>query len=616
MDQNGSLPGSDSGQAAVRSVSVFLAGPGAGAATSAGADPAATSANAAALSNAATGPATGTASANAITPASATTGSNYQDGLTGSLALQNLDSLTEEQAGGVLSQLNRLTRWVQAQQAKVLCRMQNIYESESMFLSGMPDSDMAFSLAAEEAAAILGIPSGTGRALMSEAGNLCAANTATLGRLEAGEISYGHAETVLEQCVGIAPADVLSFEAQLLELAAGQTKAQFRVRAQRLRESHYPETIVERQRTAFDQRRVWLRPEPDGMAWLSAMLPAEKALGIYHQLTAAARGEQAAGDSRTVDQLRTDILADLLGGHGQNKDDDGDGRSRGGAGGRSRGTAKRHQKAEGHNRRHGSSSDKAARGERTSSDKAGPGEDTGTGSGTCRIGHGPRARTEILVIINAETLFGADDRPAELLGYGPLSPETARRMARKAARWTPAERDPDTEEILRIGRSRKPAAGLKRFLRARDGTCRFPGCRANAVISEIDHTKPWAQGGATDHDNLEHLCRRHHMFKTEGFWKAHQPSPGVIEWTSPGGRRYRTEPHLTLAPDSEGRKRTPNAESKKTASALEGKGRSGLTAEGKRGTAPAAENKRGTQHAGLDAHCSSPDDYGDDPPPF
>jgi hypothetical protein len=125
-------------------------------------------------------------------------------------------------------------------------------------------------------------------------------------------------------------------------------------------------------------------------------------------------------------------------------------------------------------------------------------------------------------------------------------------MAREALKWTPVERDPNTAEILRVGKRRKVAEGLKRFLRARDGTCRFPGCRTNALISEIDHTKPWAQGGATHHDNLEHLCRRHHMFKTKGFWKACQPSPGVIEWTSPGGRKYRTEPQLSLARDKDG----------------------------------------------------------------
>ncbi|MFP3468344.1 HNH endonuclease, partial [Leifsonia sp. SIMBA_070] len=78
----------------------------------------------------------------------------------------------------------------------------------------------------------------------------------------------------------------------------------------------------------------------------------------------------------------------------------------------------------------------------------------------------------------------ADDRPAELLGYGPISPERARRLAREAVKWTPVERDPNTAEILRVGNRRKVADGLKRFLRARDGTCRFPGCRTNALISE------------------------------------------------------------------------------------------------------------------------------------
>ena len=201
MDQNGTSTGAGGGQAAACSLSVFVAGPG----------------------------------PEAPEDFPQPSGVGRRDGFTGALALQNVESLTEEETGAVLSRLNHLSRWVQAQQAKVLSRMQNIYENESMFLSGMPDSEMAFSLAAEEAAAILGVPSGTGKALMSEAGNLCAANTATLGRLEAGEISYGHAETVLEQCVGIASVDVPSFEAKLLGLAAGQTKAQFRVKARRLK---------------------------------------------------------------------------------------------------------------------------------------------------------------------------------------------------------------------------------------------------------------------------------------------------------------------------------------------------------------------------------------------
>ncbi|MCC9196521.1 DUF222 domain-containing protein [Arthrobacter sp. zg-Y820] len=439
---------------------------------------------------------------------------------------------------------------------------------------------------------------------MSQAGDLCTRNTATLQALESGHISYGHAETLVEQCAGVVPAELPGFEAELLGMAAGQTRTQFRVKAQRLREQYYPETIVQRQLTAFEQRTVWVRPEPDGMSWLSALLPAEKAQAIFTQLSVAARGEQAAGDPRSVDQLRTDILTDLLGGHDHECGNDcnsGGGRGKGSKGGRGRkggdsgGTGAGAGAKRGKGRRKGSGS-----GNKASSQGEGSGSDTGSdtdtgagsgkGSGSCRIGHGPRARTEILVLINAETLFGADDQPAELNGYGPISPVTARGMAREAAKWTPVERDPDTEEILRVGKRRKVPDGLKRVLRVRDGTCRFPGCRTNAVISEIDHTKPWAQGGPTDHDNLEHLCRRHHMFKTEGFWKARQPSPGVIEWTSPGGRRYRTEPDLTLA----------------------------STTTGDDSLRPQDEQINSTVNPDDKAPSipDDPDDYGDNPPPF
>ena len=155
-------------------------------------------------------------------------------------------------------------------------------------------------------------------------------------------------------------------------------------------------------------------------------------------------------------------------------------------------------------------------------------------------------RAEIMVLINAETLFGADDQPAELHGYGPISAEEARRLARTALGWTGLARNPETGEILGVGRRRKVPAGLRRWLRARDGTCRFPGCRVSTANSDIDHTEDWANDGPTDHGNLAHLCRRHHRFKTLGYWKARQPAPGVLEWTSPTGRVYRTEPFLEL----------------------------------------------------------------------
>ncbi|WP_349665748.1 DUF222 domain-containing protein [Arthrobacter sp. zg-Y919] len=293
----------------------------------------------------------------------------------------------------------------------------------------------------------------------------------------------------------------------MLKAAEGQTRAQFSAKARRLREKKFPETVSKRHLTAFEQRMVTLDREEDGMSCLSAHLRAAEAQQIYTALSTAARGEQAGGDSRTSDQLRADILAQLLmGGLGSTRVRNTGGANRAGA---------------------------AA-------------EEYGDGGSVAGPDEGIIPRAEIMVLINAETLFGADDQPAELHGYGPISAEAARRLARNAAGWTGLAQDPHTGEILGVGRRRKVPAGLRRWLRARDGTCRFPGCRVNTAVSDIDHTIDWAKGGPTDHGNLEHLCRRHHRFKTLGYWKACQPTPGVMEWTSPTGRIYRTEPLLDL----------------------------------------------------------------------
>ncbi|WP_181032503.1 MULTISPECIES: HNH endonuclease signature motif containing protein [unclassified Arthrobacter] len=502
--------------------------------------------------------------------------------MSGSLALQGAEALTQDESSAVLSRLDALVRWAQAQQARVLHRMETLFRDDLLEDIGREDPALTFSLAAEEAAAILHLPTNTAKMLMSEAGRLCTTHTATLARLEDGSLGYGHVQTVLDQSQNVPDSERAGFEASLLEAAgAGQTSSQFRVKARRLREGRYPETVPVQHKSAFERRRVCLVPEEDGMSWLSALLPAARAQLVYTQLTTAARGEQAAGDPRGVDQLRADILADLL-------DGEEDAREAVGRDSCGRDSGDSHSVEVGGR----DCSNREDRGDRDRRDRA---RDSGRDTKDNRPRARARARTEILVLITAETLFGADEQPAELHGYGPISPETARRLARQAAHWTPVERNQDTEEILRVGRRRKVPAGLQRWLRARDGTCRFPGCRTNAVIAEIDHTRPWSHGGTTDHDNLEHLCKRHHMFKSRGFWKAQQHSPGIIEWTSPGGRTYRTDPHLTLATGLSTRPST-------------GPGTGPTVGAGK----PASPG----QHSAGSAADTLPEDYGDDPPPF
>ena len=445
----------------------------------------------------------------------------HRDGYTGVLVLKNLDSMDVEDAGNALRELGRLMGWAQAQQARVLHHLEGAIRDTIQAVSGVVETGLAFSVAASEAATLLNIPQVTAQRLMGEAGVLCSSYSATLKGLAEGQLSYGHVQLLMEQSQNIPPAELPVFEADLLAAAVGQTRAQFGCRARRLRERRYPETIAKRHLSAFERRRVVLDQERDGMSCLMAYLPAAQSQQIFTALGTAARGERSDGDPRTTDQLRADILADLLTGGFA---------AAGGSSGERFTSAERGTPAE-QDVPDGATADQA-----------------GLAPQGARDRNGVLPRAEIMVLINAETLFGADEQPAELHGYGPISAEAARRLARQAVHWTGLARNPLTGEILGVGRRRKVPAGLHRWLRARDGTCRFPGCRVNAANSEVDHTKPWSHGGTTDHGNLAHLCPRHHRFKTLGFWKAAQPQPGVMEWTSPTGRVYRTEPHLVLVP--------------------------------------------------------------------
>ncbi|UWX80443.1 HNH endonuclease signature motif containing protein [Arthrobacter sp. zg-Y1171] len=455
----------------------------------------------------------------------------YPDGFTGTLALQNLEAFDEQTVGEALSRMAHLMSWVQSLHARLINRMEEIFREDFHTASGRLEPGMAFSLAATECAAILNIPQLTAQRMMFEADRLCSTHTATLTALEEGQLSYQHVQVVLDQCLNVPLDQLPEFEADLLAAASGQTRTQFSCKARRLRERKFPETISERHLTAFEQRKVTLDREEDGMSCLSAHLRAAEAQQIYTALSTAARGEQSAGDSRTADQLRADILAQLLMGS-----------SRGlftAAG--TRGGASNNSSV----RQTGDDTD----GSTECGDGLGfEGAVKGKPGSENEPDEGVIPKTEIMVLINAETLFSADDQPAELHGYGPISAEAARRLARNAVGWTGLAQDPHTGEILGVGRRRKVPAGLRRWLRARDGTCRFPGCRVSTANSDVDHTIDWAQGGPTDHGNLEHLCRRHHRFKTLGYWKACQPAPGVIQWTSPTGRVYRTDPFLELGP--------------------------------------------------------------------
>jgi hypothetical protein len=151
----------------------------------------------------------------------------------------------------------------------------------------------------------------------------------------------------------------------------------------------------------------------------------------------------------------------------------------------------------------------------------------------------PLARVHVTV--PASTLLGAAEEPGDLAGYGPIPADLARQTAASGT-WRRLLTDPVTGALLDYGRTTyRPPADLADFTRARDLTCRFPGCRQPAAKCDLDHTVRYPEG-PTAPTNLGALCRHHHRLKHESDWNLTQYEDGVFRWTSPTGREYTTTP--------------------------------------------------------------------------
>ncbi|MBC7275719.1 DUF222 domain-containing protein [Nocardioides sp.] len=72
------------------------------------------------------------------------------------------------------------------------------------------------------------------------------------------------------------------------------------------------ESMVARAANAEKDRRVSVRPAPDTMTWLGALLPVKDGVAVYAALDQAAKAAQAAGDERTRDQVMADTLVDRV----------------------------------------------------------------------------------------------------------------------------------------------------------------------------------------------------------------------------------------------------------------------------------------------------------------
>ncbi|MBW0103283.1 DUF222 domain-containing protein, partial [Pseudonocardia sp. KRD-291] len=148
----------------------------------------------------------------------------------------------------------------------------------------------------------------------------------------------------------------------------------------------------------------------------------------------------------------------------------------------------------------------------------------------------------IHVVVGLDTLLLGDDRPAELIGHGPISAQTARALAADGL-WERLVTDPLSGTLLDQGRTTYiPSAGLRDHVLARDQTCRGPHCGRR--IRDLDHHQEWtADLGPTAEDNLYGYCQHHHKLKDAPGWHVIAHPDRTLTWISPTGRRHTTEPY-------------------------------------------------------------------------
>lgn len=150
----------------------------------------------------------------------------------------------------------------------------------------------------------------------------------------------------------------------------------------------------------------------------------------------------------------------------------------------------------------------------------------------------PPVTTTVGVTLTAATLAGLADDPGYLEGHGPIPAAMARDLAAAARRWRGLITDEHTGQLTDVTQAYRPRLLLQEFIRARDVTCRFPGCRRPAARCDLDHTKPHGKGGRTCRCNLGPFCRHHHRLKHKADWTVTQPESGAFLFTSPTGRTY------------------------------------------------------------------------------
>jgi hypothetical protein len=410
--------------------------------------------------------------------------------LTGLIAIDP-ETLVPAARVDYLAALERQTSWLQAAMQRAIVAVAGIEATivDGPF-GGVDEAER------EDVSSALRLSAGTAQMRIDVARTLVNHLPQTCSALATGEISPAHATVIAKETAsairdGLSEFAIFSIEERAISHAEFHTPSQVAQKVRTAIAKFAPEAFEEVVEKARDSRRVNCYNDIDGMSTVVAILPAEDAQTVMKAIEAFiirsdrmdAQGSHGTSDrinpkdSRSADMKRADALTAIAGFALASKSED----------------VALH-----------------------------------------------RRPITINVTIDLPTLLGLSENPGQLAGYGAIPASVARALA-SDGKWRRFITDPQTGVLLDYGRQMyEPPQGLIDFLIARDRTCRFPGCRRSAALSDLDHAQSWEDGGTTSLDNLGALCRRHHQLKTHGGWKIESRSDGSCTWTSPLGKIYQT----------------------------------------------------------------------------
>ncbi|MBE3075179.1 MAG: hypothetical protein IMZ75_09570, partial [Actinobacteria bacterium] len=325
--------------------------------------------------------------------------------------------------------------------------------------------------------------------------------------MRAGRVTLARAMTLVEATAHLDASTAAAVATRVLRPLTGPdgaplpgvaplSEATFRSRLHKQLVLHHG-LVGEAERTheqAVRGRRVTAEPNRDGTRALLITGDGPRIAAAQGRVDIIARRLRQGGSPRTLDQLRADVATDLL--------------------------------------------------------LAGwvPGDPTFT-----RLGKPPAAVVQL--IVSLPTMLGLDRGVGLIPGWAAISGRQARELALQVGSiWKRVVTDPLTGRAIEVsaGTYTVPAA-MAEQIKARDGTCRAPGCEVPADRCDLDHSIEWEPddaGGPTAETNLGALHRGHHNLKTGGFWDSDQQPDGTLTWTTATGRTVTTYPYVYDHPDN------------------------------------------------------------------